>query len=250
LNTTNHGDLSFRLFSRGRLIVSLSPPVSPIVSQSFRHHVQATIPPLFTPSGSADEAVPLLPRQQGGTEHTTSWRGSNEGTGHELVRDRNNPSAHADLTQLPVPQHSDPAPTMTLLPGDNRTAPASLISSSSEELHSAVTHGSSENDTGNSMEISFQGDSFEDRGDDGMHLSSSSSPPQQQASSFFSLDCTSSPPTTDGITFVPATFPLDMLRKERIVDVFCHDCETKSKTSFHFLGLECRSCGSFNTAQA
>jgi hypothetical protein len=47
-----------------------------------------------------------------------------------------------------------------------------------------------------------------------------------------------------------ATIPVGLLQKDYIVDIFCHDCERKSKASFHFLGLECPFCRGFNTARA
>jgi len=31
------------------------------------------------------------------------------------------------------------------------------------------------------------------------------------------------------------------------VEILCNDCNDKTVTSFHFIGNECQSCGSFNT---
>eukprot|EP01039_Chlorochromonas_danica_P010806 gene10805-12011_t len=46
-----------------------------------------------------------------------------------------------------------------------------------------------------------------------------------------------------------ATLHESILEKNRHVEVLCFDCESKSVTDFHFLGLECKECGSFNTCQ-
>jgi len=45
------------------------------------------------------------------------------------------------------------------------------------------------------------------------------------------------------------TFPLTALRKNTEVLALCNDCGAKSKTLFHFLGLECAQCHGFNTTQ-
>jgi predicted ATP-dependent serine protease len=35
---------------------------------------------------------------------------------------------------------------------------------------------------------------------------------------------------------------------QRIVDIMCNDCETKSGSrNWHFLGIQCPQCNSFNT---
>jgi len=35
---------------------------------------------------------------------------------------------------------------------------------------------------------------------------------------------------------------------QRVVDIMCNDCETKSPNrNWHFLGIQCPSCNSFNT---
>lgn len=35
---------------------------------------------------------------------------------------------------------------------------------------------------------------------------------------------------------------------QRIVDIMCNDCETKSgRRQWHFLGIQCPQCNSFNT---
>lgn len=36
---------------------------------------------------------------------------------------------------------------------------------------------------------------------------------------------------------------------EKYVGIYCNDCRTKSSVKYHFYGLECKSCGSFNTQQ-
>lgn len=36
---------------------------------------------------------------------------------------------------------------------------------------------------------------------------------------------------------------------DKMVDVYCNDCEKKSNTKFHFYGLKCMECGSYNTKQ-
>lgn len=38
------------------------------------------------------------------------------------------------------------------------------------------------------------------------------------------------------------------LSKKRRKLIWCYDCETKSTVDFHFLGLECKGCGGFNTS--
>ena len=37
------------------------------------------------------------------------------------------------------------------------------------------------------------------------------------------------------------------IKKRRIVQILCNDCENKSEVEYHFLGLECSFCGGFNT---
>jgi hypothetical protein len=37
------------------------------------------------------------------------------------------------------------------------------------------------------------------------------------------------------------------VRKNLDKEIYCNDCEKKSITQFHFYGLECKECGSFNT---
>jgi hypothetical protein len=37
------------------------------------------------------------------------------------------------------------------------------------------------------------------------------------------------------------------LKKDLSRTIYCNDCQCKSIQQFHFLGLECSSCGSFNT---
>lgn len=47
-----------------------------------------------------------------------------------------------------------------------------------------------------------------------------------------------------------ATFRRSALQKDTAVDVLCYDCGERCRTAFHFIGLECKACGSFNTARA
>ena len=37
--------------------------------------------------------------------------------------------------------------------------------------------------------------------------------------------------------------------RDKKVDILCHDCEKKSETPFHIVGLKCLECNSFNTRQ-
>lgn len=47
-----------------------------------------------------------------------------------------------------------------------------------------------------------------------------------------------------------ATLREDVLvKKQKKRLIWCYDCESKSSTDFHFLGLECKNCGGFNTCQ-
>jgi hypothetical protein len=46
-----------------------------------------------------------------------------------------------------------------------------------------------------------------------------------------------------------ATFLHTALRKDDSVVVLCYDCCERNATPFHFLGLECKHCGSFNTTR-
>lgn len=48
---------------------------------------------------------------------------------------------------------------------------------------------------------------------------------------------------------VRATIAEHCLDKKRDITVWCYDCEKKCDTEFHFLGLECRHCGGFNTSK-
>lgn len=41
---------------------------------------------------------------------------------------------------------------------------------------------------------------------------------------------------------------ISLKKKPKKVNVFCNDCETKSYTSFHYLGNECINCCGFNTS--
>lgn len=48
---------------------------------------------------------------------------------------------------------------------------------------------------------------------------------------------------------VQATFNEGSLRRDDTVEIMCFDCEHRGHTPFHFLGLECGSCGGFNTSK-
>jgi hypothetical protein len=46
------------------------------------------------------------------------------------------------------------------------------------------------------------------------------------------------------------TYPLELVLEENNkVEVYCNDCEVKSISPFHFLGLECGACHGFNTTK-
>ena len=32
-----------------------------------------------------------------------------------------------------------------------------------------------------------------------------------------------------------------------MINIYCNDCNAKSYVKFHYLGHECKECGSFNT---
>ncbi len=40
-----------------------------------------------------------------------------------------------------------------------------------------------------------------------------------------------------------------MVKKNLYKQIHCNDCRKKSLTQFHFYGLECGECGSFNTQE-
>jgi RING finger and CHY zinc finger domain-containing protein 1 len=42
----------------------------------------------------------------------------------------------------------------------------------------------------------------------------------------------------------------DVLIKKKYSKIYCYDCEKKSETEFHFLGLECKHCQGYNTCHA
>ncbi|KFU91235.1 RING finger and CHY zinc finger domain-containing protein 1, partial [Chaetura pelagica] len=46
-----------------------------------------------------------------------------------------------------------------------------------------------------------------------------------------------------------ARTPMPPEHHNRLVEILCHDCSARSSVQFHFLGLKCRACGSYNTAQ-
>ena len=43
--------------------------------------------------------------------------------------------------------------------------------------------------------------------------------------------------------------PLPDEYKDKDVEILCNDCEQKSTVKFHFYGLKCKSCCSYNTTQ-
>lgn len=50
-------------------------------------------------------------------------------------------------------------------------------------------------------------------------------------------------------TYATATINQDYLENIPEIDILCYDCDKKSTTKFHFLGLECMLCNSFNTSK-
>ena len=46
-----------------------------------------------------------------------------------------------------------------------------------------------------------------------------------------------------------AALQLHCLKKDLMVTISCNDCEKRSTSSFHFLGMECRRCKGYNTAR-
>lgn len=46
-----------------------------------------------------------------------------------------------------------------------------------------------------------------------------------------------------------ATFSIYAVEFDTTVLISCNDCNSRSRCPFHFLGLECQYCGSFNTVQ-
>lgn len=49
--------------------------------------------------------------------------------------------------------------------------------------------------------------------------------------------------------FPTAALQLKCLKKDLQVTITCNDCEKRSHSNFHFLGMECGNCHGFNTAQ-
>ena len=49
--------------------------------------------------------------------------------------------------------------------------------------------------------------------------------------------------------FTSAVLLESCLKKDLSREIYCNDCNSKSVQQFHFLGLECKSCGSFNTQE-
>ena len=50
-------------------------------------------------------------------------------------------------------------------------------------------------------------------------------------------------------TYATATIHQNDLENISDIDILCYDCDKKSTTLFHFLGLKCKLCGSFNTSK-
>ena len=50
-------------------------------------------------------------------------------------------------------------------------------------------------------------------------------------------------------TFATATIHQKDLENISDINILCYDCDKKSIIKFHFLGLECKLCGSFNTSE-
>lgn len=48
---------------------------------------------------------------------------------------------------------------------------------------------------------------------------------------------------------VSATLNYSVVKKNHCKNIYCNDCEKNSQTTFHFYGLECVECGSFNTQE-
>lgn len=53
---------------------------------------------------------------------------------------------------------------------------------------------------------------------------------------------------SDG-SYAKAVISEDKLTRNHTTKIVCYDCEKKSETPFHFLGLECKHCGGYNTCQ-
>lgn len=50
------------------------------------------------------------------------------------------------------------------------------------------------------------------------------------------------------LPYIEGTFNRESLLKEgKKIEIYCNDCDSKSKVEFHYLGNECKKCGSFNT---
>jgi len=48
---------------------------------------------------------------------------------------------------------------------------------------------------------------------------------------------------------VRATLNYSVIKKNLYKNIYCNDCGKNSQTPFHFYGLECKECGSFNTQE-
>lgn len=42
--------------------------------------------------------------------------------------------------------------------------------------------------------------------------------------------------------------PMPHIFNETSVSILCNDCEVKGETKFHYLGMKCGDCGSYNTS--
>lgn len=50
-------------------------------------------------------------------------------------------------------------------------------------------------------------------------------------------------------SYASGTFDEQLLIKKIIKEIYCNDCCKKSNGEFHFYGIECKHCGSFNTQE-
>lgn len=46
------------------------------------------------------------------------------------------------------------------------------------------------------------------------------------------------------------TSPMPEEYRGKVVKIYCNDCSLEAEAEFHFLGLKCSGCGSYNTARA
>jgi hypothetical protein len=49
---------------------------------------------------------------------------------------------------------------------------------------------------------------------------------------------------------VPVTYTIDeVLLERRKIEIFCNDCEKRSRAFFHVYGVECTFCEGYNTCK-